>query len=160
MIVYHGTTMEIQKPDIRHSKAHLDFGVGFYTTTFSRQAERWAYRKGMRLSKPAIVNVDEMNDLSGLRVKKFEDTDREWLHFVVGCRNGKEIYKEYDAVIGNVANDDVFKCVSMYMDGIWDEERTLSELRYFRKNDQIAFLTQKSIDAALIFKESYEVSGW
>lgn len=72
-------------------------------------------------------------------VKKFEDTDREWLHFVVGCRNGKEIYKEYDAVIGNVANDDVFKCVSMYMDGIWDEERTLSELRYFRKNDQIAF---------------------
>ena len=24
MIVYHGTTMEIQKPDIKHSKAHLD----------------------------------------------------------------------------------------------------------------------------------------
>ena len=50
MIVYHGTTMEIQKPDIKHSKAHLDFGEGFYTTTFLKQAERWAYRKGMRLS--------------------------------------------------------------------------------------------------------------
>ena len=39
MIVYHGTTMEIQKPDIIHSKAHLDFGIGFYTTTFVKQAE-------------------------------------------------------------------------------------------------------------------------
>lgn len=59
MIVYYGTTIEIQKPDIKHSKAHLDFGIGFYTTTFPKQAERWAYRKGMRLSKPAIVNVYE-----------------------------------------------------------------------------------------------------
>ena len=57
MIVYHGTTMEIQKPDIKHSKAHLDFGVGFYTTSFPKQAERWAARKGMRLSKPGIVNA-------------------------------------------------------------------------------------------------------
>ncbi len=29
MIVYHGTTLKIQKPDIEHSKAHLDFGAGF-----------------------------------------------------------------------------------------------------------------------------------
>ena len=34
MIVYHGTTMEIQKPDIKHSKAHLDFGVGFLRLLF------------------------------------------------------------------------------------------------------------------------------
>ena len=46
----------------------------------------------------------------------------------------------------------------MFMDGIWDEDRTLDELRYFRKNDQIAFLTQDIIDAVVKFKESYEVS--
>ena len=34
MIVYHGTTLEIRKPDIRHSKSHMDFGTGFYTTSF------------------------------------------------------------------------------------------------------------------------------
>lgn len=159
MIVYHGTTMEIQKPDIKHSKAHLDFGEGFYTTTFLKQAERWAYRKGMRLSKPAIVNVYEIGDMSGYRVKKFEDTDREWLQFVVDCRNGKDIYKDYDAVIGNVVNDDVFKCVNMFMDGVWDEERTLKEISYFKKNDQIAFLTQEIIDGIVVFKESYEVKS-
>lgn len=157
MIVYHGTTLEIKKPDISHSKTHLDFGVGFYTTSYSKQAERWASRKGMRLSKPAVVNVYEVEELTGYRVKRFEDTDREWLQFVVDCRNGKDVYKDYDAVIGNVADDDVFKCVGMYMNGVWDEKRTLDELCFFQKNDQIAFLTQKIIDDKVTFIEMYEV---
>lgn len=57
-----------------------------------------------------------------------------------------------------VANDDVFKCVNMFMDGIWNEERTLEEIRFFRKNDQIAFLTQQIIDDVVRFKQSYEVA--
>lgn len=158
MIVYHGSTIEIRNPDILHSKEHLDFGIGFYTTSFPKQAERWASRKGIRLSKPGIVNVYEIGDFSKFRIKQFKDTDKEWLQYIVDCRNGKDIYQNYDIVIGNVANDDVFKCVSMYMDGIWDEDRTLKELRYFRKNDQIAFLTQEIIDEVVEFRKSYEVS--
>ncbi|MGN0240415.1 MAG: DUF3990 domain-containing protein [Candidatus Weimeria sp.] len=157
MIIYHGSTMVIEKPDIKHSKKNLDFGVGFYTTTFPEQAERWAARKGMRLTKSAIVNVYELGELTGFHVKEFTDTDREWLQYVVDCRNGKDIYKKYDVVIGNVANDDVYKCVNMYMDRLWDAEKTLSEIRFFKKNDQIAFLTQEVIDAAVRFKEAYEV---
>ncbi|MBO4461503.1 MAG: DUF3990 domain-containing protein, partial [Lachnospiraceae bacterium] len=42
MIVYHGSLMEIQSPNILHSKAYLDFGKGFYVTTYPEQAERWA----------------------------------------------------------------------------------------------------------------------
>ena len=49
------------------------------------------------------------------------------------------------------------KCVSMYMDGIWDESRTLDEIKYYEKNDQIAFLSQVIIDNAVVFLESYEV---
>ena len=158
MIVYHGSTMEIQKPDILHSKVYLDFGSGFYTTSYPAQAERWAARKGLRLSKRGIVNIYEVGDFTEFRVKRFEDTDKEWLHFVVDCRNGRNASRDYDVVIGNVADDDVFKCVSMYMDGIWDVDRTLNELRYFRKNDQIAFLTQDIIDAVVKFQKSYEVS--
>ena len=29
MIVYHGTTEIIEKPDVKHSKKYLDFGKGF-----------------------------------------------------------------------------------------------------------------------------------
>ena len=44
MIVYHGSICEIVKPDIKHSKRYLDFGCGFYVTTYKNQAERWAIR--------------------------------------------------------------------------------------------------------------------
>ena len=34
MIVYHGTTEIIEHPDISFSKKYLDFGKGFYLTTY------------------------------------------------------------------------------------------------------------------------------
>ena len=48
MIVYHGLTEIINKPEVIHSKKYLDFGKGFYITTFGNQAKKWAVRKGMR----------------------------------------------------------------------------------------------------------------
>lgn len=30
MILYHGSNMEILKPDILHSRKNIDFGCGFY----------------------------------------------------------------------------------------------------------------------------------
>ena len=130
MKVYHGSTMMIRKPDVIHSKSFLDFGPGFYVTSYKEQAERWAYRKGMRLSMPAIVNVYDIGELSEYRIKRFTDTDSEWLNFVCNCRNGKEVYKGYDAVIGNVANDDVFKCFNT---GIFKEHSISVGLSYTRK---------------------------
>ncbi len=43
-----------KKPDVIHSKKYLDFGKGFYITTFEDQAKRWAVRKGMRLDRLVI----------------------------------------------------------------------------------------------------------
>lgn len=48
MIVYHGSTEIIKNPDVVHSKKYLEFGRGFYITTFENQAKKWAVRKGMR----------------------------------------------------------------------------------------------------------------
>ena len=45
MIVYHGTTAIIEKPDIKHSKKYLDFGAGFYLTTYEEQAKKWQFVK-------------------------------------------------------------------------------------------------------------------
>ncbi|MBQ9242939.1 MAG: DUF3990 domain-containing protein [Proteobacteria bacterium] len=159
MLVYHGSTLEILNPDILHSKRFVDFGIGFYVTSFAIQAEKWAYRKAMRKSLPAIVNVYEFNNYENFNIKKFDRMDEDWLNFVCDCRNGSETYKAYDAVIGNIADDDVFKCVNMYIDGIWDISRTLQELKYYKKNDQIALLTQKIIDETLSFVNSYKVTS-
>jgi len=42
MIIYHGSDVPIEYPEILDSARYLDFGIGFYTTSNRKQAERWA----------------------------------------------------------------------------------------------------------------------
>lgn len=42
MTVFHGSNKEIQLPDVSFSKNYLDFGKGFYLTTYQNQAEKSA----------------------------------------------------------------------------------------------------------------------
>lgn len=158
MIVYHGTTETIEKPDVKHSKKYLDFGKGFYLTTFEEQAKKWAVRKSMRQRKTAVVNVYEMKDsLENYRVLSFEKENEKWLDFVCACRKGENLNIDYDIIIGNVADDDVFKTVDMYFRGLWDKKKVLEELRYYKMNNQICIVNQTTLNQILIFRESYEV---
>ena len=159
MIVYHGSTQEIQKPDINHSSHNLDFGKGFYVTTVKQQAERWANRKAdLADAAHGIVTEYEMSDENGsLIVKDFGDDLDNWIDFVCACRDGDGIYKEYDIISGKVANDKVYRVVDMYRRKIWDKERAIQEMRAYEAYDQIAFITQHAIDDMLTFMCSYEV---
>lgn len=69
MIVYHGTTEVIKNPDIAHSKKYLDFGKGFYLTSYKSQAEKWALRKSLLY----ILHSYERNLLRPPRRKRFFD---------------------------------------------------------------------------------------
>ncbi len=62
-------------------------------------------------------------------------------------------------IIENVANDDVFKTVDMYFRGLWDKNRTIEELRYYKMNDQICIVNQEVITAVLKFEKSYLVEN-
>lgn len=158
MIVYHGTTGIIEMPDVKHSKKYLDLGMGFYLTTYEEQAKKWAIRKGMRQEKTPVVNIYELEDnLVNYRVLSFEKENEKWLDFVCACRKGKPINKEYDIIIGNVADDDVFKTVDMYFRGLWDKKKVLDELRYYKMNNQICITNQKTLNCILKFQKAYEV---
>lgn len=158
MIVYHGTTEIVKMPDVYHSKKYLDFGAGFYLTTYEVQAKKWATRKGMRQNKPAIVNVYEMDEnMEKYRVLSFEEENEKWLEFVCACRRGESLNKDYDIIIGNVANDDVFKTVDMYFRGLWDKKKVLDELRYYQMNDQICIVNQDVLEQIIKYQKSYEV---
>lgn len=158
MIVYHGSTEIIKKPDVLHSKKYLDFGKGFYITTYEDQAQKWAVRKGMRQEKKAIVNVYELSEKwDEFRVLSFEKENEKWLDFVCGCRKGQALNEDYDIVIGNVADDDVFKTVDLYVRGFWNKEKVLKELRYYKMNDQICIVNQKTLNQLITFKNAYEV---
>ena len=92
MIVYHGTTLEIQKPEIIENEIGRDFGFAFYTTDIEEQAIRWAIRRAKILSRksdkkyPAIVNVYEWTNTKELNEKHFDGASMEWLEMVVKCR--------------------------------------------------------------------------
>lgn len=160
MRVYHGTIEIIEKPDVIHSKKYLDFGKGFYLTSFENQARKWAARKGMRQEKTGIVNVYELaEDWNALRVLSFEKENEKWLDFVCACRKGKTLNTEYDMIIGNVADDDVFKTVDMYFRGLWSKQKVLEELKYYKMNNQICIVNQKTLNQILVFKEAYEVKS-
>ena len=44
MILYHGSPVIVESPEIRISKYHKDFYYGFYTAAIYKQAVRWAVR--------------------------------------------------------------------------------------------------------------------
>ena len=143
MIVYHGSTEIINKPDVIHSKKYLDFGRGFYITTFENQAKKWAVRKGMRQEKPAIVNVYELSEeWDDFKVLSFEKENEKWLDFVCACRKGQPL-----------------NTVDMYFRGLWDREKVLGELRYYKLNNQICIVNQETLNQLIIFKSAYEVEN-
>ena len=161
MILYHGTTEIITDPKVSFSKRYLDFGRGFYLTTFREQAEKWACRKALRKRKEAIVNVYELSDcLAQYKILEFENENEKWLDFVCTCRRGEEIYQQYDIIIGAVANDDVFKTVDMYFRGIWDRKKALDELRYYKMNNQVCIVNQKVLDHDLMYQQSCRVKKY
>ena len=55
MIVYHGSYLEIELPDLAHSRSNVDFGPGFYTTPIYNQAEKWCGRFKRR-GKNAVIS--------------------------------------------------------------------------------------------------------
>lgn len=160
MMVFHGSNMEIQRPAVSYSKNYLDFGQGFYVTSFKRQAERWALRKSGRNGGKPTVNVYKLGEnLSQYKILRFDNENEKWLDFVFACRNGENLNKDYDIIMGNVANDDVFKTLDMYFRGLWDKKRTIEELRYFKMNDQICIVNQKILPLVLKFEKSYLVES-
>jgi len=158
MIVYHRTTLIVDKPFANYSKRYLDFGIGFYVTTDMKQAEKWAKRKAVRLNTKPVNNVYDLSDnLSTYNGLVFKDEDVKWLDFVANCRKGNDDYMKYDYISGSVANDDVFLTVDMYIRGIWDEDRALSEIRYYKTSHQFCLVSQVLIDNDMKFVNSYEV---
>lgn len=58
MIVYHGSQVEVNKPDVYHSRENVDFGKGFYITPIKDQACKWAARFKKRHGKAVVSAYD------------------------------------------------------------------------------------------------------
>lgn len=157
MILYHGSYLEIAKPDLRHSRPNVDFGLGFYTTPLREQAAKWCERFKQR-GKDGIISRYVLDDtaLQVLNVLQFDSYNEEWLDFILTCRIGKDT-SDYDIVIGGVANDKVFNTVELYFDGLIDKTQAINRLRYEKPNLQVCLRSEQVLEKHLRFEGSESV---
>ncbi len=59
MIIYHGSYMEIVRPDLKHSRPNVDFGLGFYTTPIYDQAVKWCgkFSAAVKMALCHVMNL-------------------------------------------------------------------------------------------------------
>lgn len=156
MLIYHASDIVVNRPDVIHSREHLDFGRGFYATVIQEQAERYAQRFILR-GRRGILNIYEYNPAAGLKVKEFGAYDGEWLDFVAACRMGDDVYKQYDVISGGIANDRVFNTLDLYFSNQMAKEEALKRLSFERPNQQLCFTSQEVIDRFVTFIEYKEL---
>ena len=166
MILYHGSYMKVEIPQIITSDKGRDFGFGFYTTTIKNQAERWAVRTARLRSRqtdktvPAVVNIYDFNEelTEDLKRKTFPNADLEWLELVIRCRSDLNYKHDFDIVSGKIANDNVGETVEYVLAGIMRKEDAVERLKFEKINDQICFCTAAALKT-LTFKENYIVKN-
>lgn len=153
MTLYHTSNIQVTHPDILHSRKHLDFGAGFYTTLLLKQAKDYGDRF-LRRGEPAILNIYELDDdLSNYTRRVFTSYDEEWLDFVSSCRKGQP-HPMFDIIEGGIADDQVFNTIDLYFSGIYTKEQALDQLRYKTPNHQICITSQDILDNHIRFVES------
>lgn len=160
MIIFHGSTVLVEKPEIRISDSFLDFGVGFYTTTSEYQAERWARIKMRRERKNtgyvSIYEFDFELAQEQASIYRFTHADMEWLQFVVRNRRGVAPEKTFDMHIGPVADDNVYRSIRLFETGVLDADETVKRLKREVLQDQWTFHTEKML-SFIRFIDSREI---
>ena len=152
MILYHGSYLSVEKPDISYSRDNVDFGKGFYTTPIREQAVSWAARFKRKRGQ-SVISAYELDDKAmrkNVSVLIFDAYSEEWLDFIITCRRGGNI-GAFDVVIGGVANDKVFDTVEAFLNGFYDKTQAIQRLRYEKPNLQYCFRNQFVIDGYLKF---------
>lgn len=154
--LYHTSNQVVTKPDILHSREHLDFGRGFYLTPLYEQAKKYGERF-LRKGEEAFINVYELEeDLSSYSKKVFDQYDNLWLDFVTACRKGND-HPLYDIIEGGIADDQVFNTIDLYFAGIYTFEQALDQLRYKKPNHQVCITNANLLTEKLHFVKSIKL---
>lgn len=149
MILYHGSNLTVEQPRLVQQNRFLDFGPGFYTTTNLAQANDFALKvTGRRKLGTATVNVymiDEDEAFAKCKLLRFDGPDGLWLDFITENRNGIYQGPGYDLVYGPVANDDVYRTLTLYMTGVLSRGQALEALRIRKLFNQLVFATEHAL---------------
>ena len=149
-ILYHGSNVVVEHPEIRIFGHYKDFGYRFYCTRFEQQAQKWALTKAPK----HIVTLYYYKEEEKLKKLLFPEKSDEWLDFIADCRRGKE--HSYDIVEGPMADDQIWDYVEDYVAGNITREAFWALARFKHPTHQIAFCTPESV-STINYTNSYEV---
>ena len=159
----------MQSPEIRPVSRPMDFGAGFYATTLATQAVEWSRKKSLKEGGTPVVSVYELNLArleKELSVKSFIGTSDDWIDFIlkhrkatvynaitvnVGGRYRRRLvakagaHHEFDMVMGEVADDDVFDAITLYEANVISYDELKRRLRTKRQNDQLCFCAPEAL---------------
>ena len=160
VILFHGSTLVVEKPLVDYGRPELDFGPGFYLTHDREQAERWAQTKAGRMRDgQAVLNIyrfDEKAFSEQLAYQRlvFADYNQEWLDFIADSRKGHAPWQDLDWIEGGVANDSVISTVDAYVDGFISAEQAIGQLVNERLRHQVCIRNQSIIEQFLTFEQA------
>lgn len=92
-----------------------------------------------------IYSIDEEKAFQNCSLLQFDSPDERWLDFVASNRQGTYRGKQYDLIFGAVANDDVYRTITLYMTGVLSKEQTLEALKIRKLFNQMVFATEHSL---------------
>ncbi|MDR1214151.1 MAG: DUF3990 domain-containing protein [Propionibacteriaceae bacterium] len=164
MILFHGSNMAVEAPDLSRCRPFKDFGRGFYLTENRTHAERMGARTARIYGSASWVSVysldeDTVSDLSFLR---FDGPTPDWAEFVMNNRSRRLLNAggpsddqdvKYDLVVGPVADDDIALLLMQFQRGWLDSEALTRLLVYRELSIQHSFHTERGL-AALSFVEA------
>jgi len=154
LILYHGSNKNFDTVDLSKSKDKRDFGRGFYTTTFRKQAEDWAKVLFDRYRGDGIfIYETELLISSDLSVKTFEGLSEEWLLMVQKNRTIGGIQHNFDIVQGPVANDITARTIALYIAGIINSNEAIERLKYNNINNQVSLHTPAALSHLKIIRK-------
>ncbi|MCM1039629.1 MAG: DUF3990 domain-containing protein [Ruminococcus sp.] len=184
--LYHGTIYDIDQVDVTAGKGYKDFGKGFYATPMKKHAENIARRnkriietkeeKIRRRNPQYKVNRyqayrynlefddDCIKNPGTLRVKVFQEADRDWMRFILKNRDSDASAHDYDIVIGPTADENTVTIINSYREellatGYTDEvlDALIKELEPENLPKQYFFGTDAAIQKLHFKKKRREI---
>ena len=132
MILYHGSTTDIDRIDLAKSRPNKDFGKAFYLSDVKKQALEMAAFKADFEGGTPVINA----------------YTPEWAHFVYDHRTEPQglTLHDYDIVYGPIANDRIGAQITRYKQGYINFDEFLRRIQFPEGiTFQYAFCTPQAV---------------
>ena len=165
MLLYHGSNLPVEKPRLVEQTRGLDFGAGFYLTTREEQARNFAeIIVNRRKSGTPMINIYDFDvDIARktFDILTFPEPNAAWLEFIMNNRFKTYTGKQYDVIIGPVANDRVYPTLLALLSGQFNIEAALVAIKPYKLFDQYCLATEKAFSLLkfITAEKFYEVKN-